>query len=180
MQPNEALAKEHEFMLGKLNEFEAIINQLPKEPDLNRLKEVFRVIWDAEIHHEKEEKVFFKLLENDGKNLSVNIMKKEHRDMKKAKEVLKEVIDDGEIETIKSLLLFEGKFLIHKMRDHIMKEDEILYPAAMDLIQSEDWFKIREQFDKIGYCCSGDVTKNKIPKFEVNKGYIGDKPIDIN
>jgi len=180
MNPNEALAKEHEFMLGKLNEFEAIINQLPKNPDLNRLKEVFKDIWDAEAHHKKEEQVFFKLLEDDGKNLSVKIMKKEHRDMKKAKEVLKEVIDDGNMEIIKSLLLFEGKFLIHKMRDHIMKEDEILYPAVLDLIQSEDWFKIREQFDSIGYCCSGTKTKKKVSNFEVNKGYINDEPLSMD
>jgi len=180
MNPNEALAKEHEFMLGKLNELEAIINQLPKDPDLDRLKEVFNVIWDAEAHHKKEEQVFFKLLENDGKNLSVQIIKKEHMDMQKAKEVLKEVIDNGDIEIIKSMLLFEGKFLIQKMRDHIMKEDEILYPAALDLIQSEDWFKIKEKFDCIGYCCSEDETKKKIPEFEVNKGYIDDKPLEVD
>jgi hypothetical protein len=69
--PHRLLKKEHEMILGRLNEFEAVINQLPENFDLKRLKEIFNLIYNAEAHQRKEE-VLFKIFNEKGYEALVN------------------------------------------------------------------------------------------------------------
>ena len=40
------------------------------------------------------------------------------------------------------------------MRDHIFKENNILYPTAVEIIDDESvWEQMHHDADKIGYCC---------------------------
>jgi len=43
--------------------------------------------------------------------------------------------------------------LAEKFSDHFYKENKILFPAAMFVIEEGEWRGIREEFDEIGYCC---------------------------
>ncbi len=170
--PHRLLKKEHEMILGRLNEFEAVINQLPENFDLKRLKEIFNLIYNAEAHQRKEE-VLFKIFNEKGYEALVMMVEAEHAEMNKAKEVLKEVIDDGNIELIKSLLLFEGKYLIRKIREHMKKEDQILYPLAQQIIGEDELREIKERFDKIGYCFDSNIDDSEIIEICVD-----DKKVD--
>lgn len=38
------------------------------------------------------------------------------------------------------------------MKDHIYKENNILYLAAVEVIQDEEWEEVREESGKISYC----------------------------
>ena len=151
MTPREILKREHEIILHKLQEFEDIINELPCEPDLLLLREVYGKIMHAEEHHEKEEYLLVRLLNEKGHDVPAKLFMHEHEDMRKAKEVLREIINEGDIERIKSLLLFEGTFLIRKLREHIKKEDEIFFPWLMDTIFRDELPEIKQKFDEIGY-----------------------------
>ena len=44
-----------------------------------------------------------------------------------------------------------SRHIIFNLRDHIFKENHILYPAAVETITKEVWSKIEEECDKIGY-----------------------------
>lgn len=33
------------------------------------------------------------------------------------------------------------------------KEDNILYPIALQLLSPDEWEKVKKECDKIGYCC---------------------------
>lgn len=170
--PHRLLAKEHEAILSNLDEFEKIIDSLPEEPEIFNLKKIFKFIDLAESHNRKEEEILFKTLEEKGHEIPAQLFTMDHDDIRKAKEVLQEVIDEGNIELIKALLVFEGKFLIQKMREHIHREDEVLYPLAKEIIEEEEWNKIKKQFDEIGYIC-------EIPdEFKVYDVVIDDKKID--
>ncbi|MEM3522863.1 MAG: DUF438 domain-containing protein, partial [Candidatus Bathyarchaeia archaeon] len=46
-----------------------------------------------------------------------------------------------------------GEYLIKELSNHIYKEDNILYPMALQVIPSERWDWIKKECDKIGYCC---------------------------
>lgn len=151
--PHRLLQKEHEAILSKLNDFERIIDDLPKNPEIVELKKIFLFIDLAEDHHRKEEEILFKSLEEKGHEIPAQLFVMDHDDIRKAKEVLKEVIEEENIELIKALLLFEGKYLIQKMRDHIKREDEIIYPLAKQIIDESEWERIRKRFDEIGYIC---------------------------
>ena len=40
------------------------------------------------------------------------------------------------------------------LRDHIFKENNILYPTALEVIKENSvWKKMKDDCDKIGYCC---------------------------
>lgn len=44
--------------------------------------------------------------------------------------------------------------LTFNLREHILKENTILYPAAFKAINDPNtWVEIRRKCDEIGYCC---------------------------
>ena len=46
-----------------------------------------------------------------------------------------------------------AKYIVFNLRDHIFKENHILYPTALDAIKGDEaWVKIKKNCDKIGYC----------------------------
>jgi len=42
-------------------------------------------------------------------------------------------------------------YLVLNLRDHIFKENNILYPSALE--ELVDWDQIKKEGDEIGYCC---------------------------
>ena len=46
------------------------------------------------------------------------------------------------------------RFLAPTLREHIFKENNILYPTALEVIDNtEVWVRLKGECDKIGYCC---------------------------
>jgi len=46
-----------------------------------------------------------------------------------------------------------SRFIVSSLRDHIFKENNILYPTALDVIkENKVWNKMKTECDKIGYC----------------------------
>ena len=46
-----------------------------------------------------------------------------------------------------------AKELVYELKDHIFKENYILYPTALEAIESADkWKEMRVKCDEIGYC----------------------------
>jgi hypothetical protein len=46
-----------------------------------------------------------------------------------------------------------GSYIANNLKDHIYKEDNILYPTALDTLEPEEWSEVLEEFERIGYCC---------------------------
>ena len=45
-------------------------------------------------------------------------------------------------------------FIVPTLREHIYKENNILYPAALQVIEDDRvWQKLKDECDSIGYCC---------------------------
>ncbi len=43
--------------------------------------------------------------------------------------------------------------LAEMLSSHFYKENNILFPAALEVIGESEWLDIRHQFDELGYCC---------------------------
>jgi uncharacterized protein len=39
------------------------------------------------------------------------------------------------------------------LTDHFFKENNILFPASLQVVTNEEWVEARKEFDEIGYCC---------------------------
>ncbi len=42
--------------------------------------------------------------------------------------------------------------LSRALREHIKKENSILYPLALEIISPSEWIDIKDKCDRIGYC----------------------------
>lgn len=46
-----------------------------------------------------------------------------------------------------------SKYIIFNLRDHIFKENYILYPSSLEVIKGKDiWDDMKKRCDEIGYC----------------------------
>ena len=45
-----------------------------------------------------------------------------------------------------------GEYLVRELASHILKEDNVLYRAALQAFSAEEWEQVRRESDAIGYC----------------------------
>ena len=162
--PLETLMLEHKEILSFLDGLEAInkkiqsykhLNEL-KDTDLEKLANIAHHLEAAEKHHAREEDVLFPAIEEKGISGPPAIMREEHTVLRQAKKELAELAesDKTDFNKFKDKLDQTAKYLVFNLREHIFKEDNILYPAAYDAITSKkQWEQIKDACDKIGYCC---------------------------
>lgn len=155
------LVSEHEVILGFVDELEKTNQNIQKMEDYSTEKEEFKNLSDiaenligVETHQQREENVLFPAIEKEGVFGPTQIMRMEHEDLRKQKRTLKylaENVGDMDFTVFKKKLDSTSKSIILTLRDHIFKENSILYPTALEVIMT--WDKIKSGCDEIGYCC---------------------------
>ncbi|MGL4450241.1 MAG: DUF438 domain-containing protein [Sarcina sp.] len=155
---------EIEKLLDRLEELNKIIQSMdvPDVKVFKELEEVSQLILDAEPHHEREEAVLFVELERLGVTGPTRVMKEEHVSLREKKQSVNKISKNYpklKFEMVKAKLNNLIEALCFELRDHIVKENHILYPTAFDTITSkEKWDEMIIECDKIGYC---PFTPNK-------------------
>lgn len=157
------LIVEHDKILEFLSMLEDLNNKVQaldeikgNEEYINKLHFAIDNILDAEKHHQREEDVLFKELEGDGITGPTRIMRMEHDDLRGKKREIKELlncINYMDFDDFKERLQNLTAYLVFNLRDHIFKENTILYPTAIDSINDDSrWDDMRRRCDEIGYC----------------------------
>ncbi len=161
--PIHTLMEEHKKILDFVDKLKKAVKKLESVRDFSDAKleiEMLRFaakhLLEADKHHQREEEVLFPEIEKAGITEPPEMMRKEHNEIKPKKKELYSLIENREkfpyqdfIKKVKEIT----QFLILKLPDHIYKEDNILYPMAIEVIKEDRWKKIKEECDKIGYCC---------------------------
>lgn len=157
------LIEEHNSMLTFLEELDRLnVNiqnkaksSITKE-DIDKVKALSEKLLSAENHHLREEDALFPELEKRGITGPTRIMRLEHDDLRAAKKKLLGLsinFSNLDMDGFKKDLDETAKFLVFNLRDHIFKENHILYPSALDSIKDDDeWRSIKKKCDNIGYC----------------------------
>ena len=154
---------EHDKILGFLTELEEINSRIQKlesyDSDLEEfeaLNNVIDNILDAENHHKREEEVLFTEMEDRNITGPTRIMRMEHDDLRAKKKFLKQIaqkVSELEFNEYKEKVDDTSKYIIFNLRDHIFKENYILYPTAIEAIKEKEiWNDMKVRCDKIGYC----------------------------
>lgn len=102
----------------------------------------------AEPHHHKEEKVLFPKLEQKGipnEGGPIGMMLLEHKAKRGYVENLQKALLSGDETKIKENALA----IINLMRDHIYKEDNILYPCVEDILSPEEMNEMSSKCSEI-------------------------------
>lgn len=160
--PLYTLIAEHDEILNILDKLDKVnyLIQGSKEYHGNNhvykeLKELGQLLLETEKHHEREEEALFPEVEKTGVTGPTRIMRMEHDDLWPRKERINELAQNVEklnFNQFKKELKENAEYLIMTLRDHIFKENNILYPTANQVIDTNEWGKIKEKCDQIGYC----------------------------
>lgn len=157
------LMKEHEKLLEILDTLEDTNLKMQKMDKYDPNAEEFKILLnladdllEIDKHNDKEEQVLFSELENRGITGPTRIMRMEHSDLAIREKQLKNIAEftaQLDFKTFKETLDEVSKYIVFNLRDHIFKENYILYPSALESITDKDiWEDIKNRCDKIGYC----------------------------
>ena len=160
----DTLYKEHVERLRFLDLLDESATQLKaqeaydtKNPLYARLRSLAEHLVSAEKHHAREEEVLFRELERLGVTGPTRIMRMDHdefRPKKKRLLWLAENVADVQFQEFRSEFADTAAYIVFHLRDHILKEDSILYPTALDTItDATKWNEMKTLADEIGYCC---------------------------
>ncbi|MBS3781500.1 MAG: DUF438 domain-containing protein [Candidatus Thermoplasmatota archaeon] len=151
--PIRILILEHEEILEALDKLQeigkALKNRNLTDSEKKELEHLAEHLVEAEKHHDREEEVIFPRLVKEGITGPVDIMEMDHEEMWPKKKELKSLSEDTEENKKNIIELID--YLVLNLRDHIFKENNILYPSALE--ELEDWDKMRTEGEEIGYCC---------------------------
>ncbi len=178
--PIHTLMEEHKMLLKFMGEFKKVIEKIKgaedfgvTETEMERIKHIEEHLKESESHYLREENILFPYLQKHGVTQPPTIMWMEHDKIRETKKTLYKIIDEH-----KSL---DSKDFIKQLEDtvtglddmlsnHFFKENNILFTAALQVIEEDEWKDARQQFDEIGYCCfSPEHAKADSEKIEMSE-----------
>jgi PAS domain S-box-containing protein len=161
--PISILIEEHGIMLQRAEKLETYVGMIEEACDsvhvgdvLTELQNIAKDFQDSEKHYLREENVLFPIVEKHGITEPPAVMWMEHdniRDIKKKFVSLVEKWDSMTFDEFKRKLGEAAKPLCSLLPTHFYKENNILFPAALEAVSIEEWEEARKEFDEIGYCC---------------------------
>jgi DUF438 domain-containing protein len=158
------LISEHETLLCFLDDLDFVNQSIQKmdkftseREEYARLLHIAEQLIGAEPHHQREEEILFPELEKRGVYGPPMVMREEHTQLRKYKHKLLELsqkVAEMDFLDFASQLGEVIGFLVPALREHIFKENNILYPTALEVIDDEQiWSQLKKECDRIGYCC---------------------------
>ena len=160
--PLSTLISEHEEILKILDRLDEINSELQTleeydsdNPLFAELKDIGEKLLDTEKHHTREEETLFPEVDKSGVTGPTRIMRMEHDDLWPHKEEVDKLAKnaaDMDFAEFKEELSSHVEYVVVTLRDHIFKENNILYPTAKDVIEEGKWDEIKSKSNEIGYC----------------------------
>lgn len=154
---------EHAVMrcfLAELEDVNAAIQQADycsnESTELRTVVHITGHLLACDEHKEREEQIIFLQLENCGLYGPAEIVKTEHLVLDMCMSRLVELIrtaEDADFDQYKKELARIVDDLVPAMREHLFKEENLLFPLALEVIEdSLAWERMKGLCDEIGYC----------------------------
>ena len=150
---NQELMKVIALAEGALRELEAAPEEKLGEQML-KLLGLFNSLYDVDKHYLRKEYLLFPFLEQEGITGPPKVM------WGKQDEIREQL--RGGIEILKTPGLEKHEFLaaagivirpaLQAVEDMVLKEEEILFPMALDKLSEQQWLQISQQSPEFGYC----------------------------
>jgi len=160
--PINILLEEHKAILERADRLRVAVGLIQEACDvvhvgdaLNELKSLVKDFADAEKHYQREENVLFPTMERHGITEPPAIMWMEHNRVRETKRKLSSIVERWNamgFQDFKTILAPIAEELCELLPDHFSKENNILFPSALQVITPAEWEDVRMEFDEIGYC----------------------------
>lgn len=161
--PISILMEEHKILTQRAERLGILAKMIEEACDvvyvgdvLTEVQGIVKDFVDAEKHYLREENVLFPMLEKHGITEPPAIMWMEHNQIRDIKKRLRSLVENWNAISFydfKTQLGEVAKPLCSILSSHFFKENNILFPAALQVVTSEEWEEARKEFDEIGYCC---------------------------
>jgi DUF438 domain-containing protein len=141
-----------------------------------KLLESINLLWDIDKHYSRKENLMFPYLEKYGITAPPKVMWGVDDEIRAGiKEVKRFLVDyKGNKEEVAARL----EETINKALEMVFKEENILFPMALDTLIEDEWVRIMDESDDIGYCLTGPSDKWKPARANVepeNEEKLGDE-----
>lgn len=156
------LMEEHKAMLERADKLKVAVGLIQEACDvvyvgdaLTELKTVVKDFVDAEKHYQREENVLFPMMERHGITEPPAVMWMEHDKIRESKKKLSSLVErwnNMAFQDFKTLLAPIAEVLCELLPDHFFKENNILFPSALQVVTPAEWEDVRREFNDIGYC----------------------------
>jgi uncharacterized protein len=140
-----------------------------------KLMEDCNLLLDLDKHYGRKEQLVFPYLERYGINgPSVNMWRIDDFIRDAIKEAKQKLADyNGDKQSVISLI----QDVAEQVRAMIYREEHILFPMAMNNLTEDEWIKIANESDEIGFCLIGQVEdwnphRSKLEGNSISEGYI--------
>ena len=138
----------HTFMLEN-RAAEGIVGHIQAIHDIVKARELLSTLLEQlssiNLHYLRKENQLFPILEAHGISGPSKVMWALHDDIRM---MMKDVIGKSAKGTVTSL---EVKALIQMINDMIYKEEHILFPMALETLGDNDWVKVSEGEEEVGF-----------------------------
>lgn len=124
--------------------------QLSNEENINNLKQGFNLLWDIDKHYKRKENLIFPYLEKYGIIAPPKVMWGVDDEIRKEIREINSMLSN--IENYKDIVRDKMTEVVNKILEMIFKEENILFPMAIDTLTEDEWFNIYDESDEIGYC----------------------------
>jgi len=161
--PVNILMEEHKILLRFLEEMNTIMKSVQQSKDpkivnqvIPQLRHIAEDFLDTEKHYLREENVLFPVMEKHGITEPPAVMWMEHTKLREQKKKFHKLITDYDkmsFQDFKGQLCEVAGSLYEILSSHIFKENNILFPTALQVVTEQEWKDAWKEFDEIGYCC---------------------------
>lgn len=131
------------------------------EDTVLQLKAGFNQLLDVDKHYQRKEYLLFPYLEKAGITGPPKVMWGKHDEIRELLDGSVEILNTQgltreDLEASAKLVLIPAA---KGVADMTVKEEEILFPMAMDTLSDGEWFQIRKQSVEIGFCLYDPPTE---------------------
>jgi hypothetical protein len=161
--PIAILIEEHRIMSERAERLKILAGMVEEACDsvyvgdvLTELQSIAKDFQDSEKHYLREENVLFPMMEKHGITEPPAVMWMEHDRIREVKRKFTSLVEKWNamtFEEFKKQLTKATEPLCSLLPSHFYKENNILFPSALQVVGFEEWQEAREEFDEIGYCC---------------------------
>lgn len=161
--PIHILMEEHNMLLNFADELKNVAKKTKEakgfssvSDNMEQLGHIAHHFRESESHYVREENVLFPSLEKHGIKEPPAVMWIEHDKIRGIEKDLYGLMDRHESMAFQDFAKQLGEValaLAEMLSNHFYKENNILFPTALQVIGENEWPDIRHQFDELGYCC---------------------------
>ncbi len=152
------LMEEHKIILNaaiRLAELAQVCSpgEVPTPETIKGIMKSIETLKDSANHYHREENVLFPKLESRGIVQPPAIMWSEHDTVRGIEKTLFGLFDNGPKLDADSLGILRDSAitLSETLSSHFYKENNILFQTSLRLFSEDEWYKMRVDFDDIGY-----------------------------